>query len=69
MSLLTPPPNYNSVAINATAYPIALGRRVYWARQNPTHPAAQRYLAEAREYLLHRRVQVQWSPRRPTSSS
>jgi hypothetical protein len=65
MNPVTLPPNYNSVAINATAYPIALARRVCWARRHPERSTAQRYFAEARDYLLHRRVQVEWSPRPP----
>lgn len=61
----------NCIAIDLPPYVETLARRVVVARRNPTIPKSQRAFAEARDYLLHRRIEVPhwrvWSSPRPGS--
>lgn len=61
----------NCIAIDLPPYVETLARRVVVARRNPTIPKSQRAFAEARDYLLHRRIEVPhlrvWSSPRPSS--
>lgn len=51
----------NSIAYDPPTYVETLAKRVRWARRHLHLLQSQRILAEARDYLLHRRIPVNLS--------